>query len=180
MRNSKTFMLLALAACVFFGSTVSAGTAVVGFEIGSATRNDVEDGLKALGLEPIEGSEMTFSFGKPIVAQGPAFGIASLTETCFAFDPEGKLGFVGMLMDPDRFDHMDKILEGKYTFLERHGDESGSRCAHYESEDAVIDLIYDAGTPLQLLYIRKDVRDEAEMVAKQKAEEAAKKEATNF
>lgn len=180
MKNHKTFALVTAIMCLFVATLASAGTTVVGFELGVATRSSVEDELKEAGLEFAPGAEMAFAHGKPIVVQGPAFGISGLTETCFAFDQEDKLGFVGMLMAPERFDHMDAILGGKYSFLERHSQEDGSRCAHYESEDAIIELIHDMGAPLQVIYLRKDVRDNAENVARQKAEAAAKKEAENF
>ena len=180
MKNSKTFMLLAFVLCVFSGSTVSAGTTVVGFELGVSTRASIQTELGKNNLEIEEGEELVFAHGRSVVVRGAAFGISGLIETCFAFDKEDKLGFIGLLMDPARFEAMDKILENKYSFLERHAQENGSRCSHYASDDAFIDLIHDTGTPLQLLYVRKDVRESADKVAKEKAEEAAKKEAENF
>lgn len=165
---------------VFMVSQAIAGTTVVGFELGVSTRHSIQEGLKERGLYPVDGTEFAFATGKSIVVRGDAFGVSGLSETCFAFDRDDKLAFVGMLMGPERFEHMDGILGGKYTFLERHGKAPGARCAHYEADDALIELIYEEGAPLQLVYIRKDVRDNADAEAQKKAEEAAKKEAENF
>lgn len=178
MRNRKVFALLFIT--VFMASQAIAGTSVVGFELGVSTRNTIHAKLEEKGLDVVEGVELAFAHGKTIVVRGPAFEISGLFEVCFAFDQDEKLGFVGFLMEPERFEHMDQILAGKYTFLERHGEAPGARCSHYEAEDALIDLIFEDQAPLQVVYVRKDVRARADAAVLQEAEEAAKKEAENF
>jgi hypothetical protein len=155
MKKHNSFMMMVAISLVLMSSFVSAGTTVIGFEMGNATRASINDKFEDLGINATKGPEFAFTTGDSIIIKGDPFGISGLTETCLAFDENDNLGFVGMLMDPGRFDDMDKILEGKYSFLERHAREDGSRCSHYESEDTLIDLIYDAGYPLQVIYIRK-------------------------
>lgn len=165
------------AALVIFvlAATAMAGTTVVGSELGKDTRATIKEKVKAKNATVTDGKPLPLTSGSTMVVKGDTYGISGLTEVHFGFDQNSTLGFVGMIMDPAKFDAMDQILRSKYEFLEAHGEPGANRCSHFASEDVIIDLILDAGTPLQLLYVRKDLQPKPGA-----APAPAKNEADNF
>lgn len=175
MKISTITVLASLVAVFVLAGTALAGTTVMGSELGKDTRIEIEEKVKAKNATVTDGKALPFTTGNTMVVKGDAFDVSGLTEVHFGFDQNATLGFVGMLMDPARFDATDQILRSKYEFLEAHGAPGANRCAHFASEDAIIDLILDAGAPLQLLYVRKDLAPKA-----QAAPAPGKNEADNF
>lgn len=172
----RTFTVVGILAVLFaLTGTALAGTTVVGVEIGKDTRVTIEEKVKAKGSAVTEGKALPFLTGSTMVVKGDTYDISGLTEVHFGFDQNATLGFVGMIMDPAKFDAMDQILRSKYEFLENHGQPGGARCAHYASDDTIIDLILDIGAPLQLLYVRKDLQPKPDTTPA-----PAKNEADNF
>ncbi len=178
----KIFVLLAAVIAFGFSSLpVMAGTAVVGFEIGVSTETQVRESILSQNMTITEYPNATSFGGSTFGTTGTAYGIATLSEILISFDEKNVLGLVSMWVDASRYDSMVELLAGKYKLTEKHDLEDGSRCAHFDSGDSLVEVIAAYGNPeVSIHYVRKDIKEKTDARAKQAKEDALKKEAGNF
>jgi hypothetical protein len=178
MRNLFHFCFLIL---VFFGSvTASAGTQVLGVEIGVTTVEQLKQSLsKKAKIE--DRGENKYTGGAMIKTDGKSYEIDGLTEVLYIFDDQKKLAGLVMSMNKARFDAVFQFLNGKYKVTSQERPFVGNQSAVFRPTDATIEI--DAphmSFEMEVRYIRNDLMQKYNSQSASEAAAKKKNEGSKF
>lgn len=172
----KALQIVFAVAASFLALHASAGTKVLGVEIGVTTVDQLKQDLsKKTKLEDRGANK--FTGGPMYKTDGASYEIEGLTEVLYIFDDQMRLSGVLMQMNKERFDAVFQFLSGKYKVAAQQRPFVGSQFARFRPADAFIEM--DAphlGFNMEVRYIRNDLmqrfnaQSEAETAAKKKSE----------
>lgn len=146
-----------LATLALFPALAFAQVQVLGFEIGSTTSQQLKTKLASQTRVEDNGTNK-FSGGRQFKTDGTGYGIDTLTEVVYIFDPQDKLAGVLMGMGKDRFDDVFNALSAKYKVSSQQRPFVGNKSARFNAKGAVIEL--DAphmSFTMSARYIREDL-----------------------
>lgn len=170
----------AAAAAFLFGlaAAASAGTQVLGFEIGVSTAEQVRQAL-AKSTRVHDAGVNRYSGGPMLKTNGASYDITGLKEVVYIFDEQKKLAAVLMELNKSRFAAVFDALNGKYKVTTQQRPFVGDQFASFRTEDAVIEV--DAphlSFDMAVRYLRRDLlqkfnaQSAAETAARTKSEAA--------
>lgn len=153
----KTLLKLGIAASALLSSLAYAGTAVLGFELGSSTVDQVQSKLESVAKVAAEGTNR-YSRGPMLSTDGASYGIDGLNRVLYIFDDQGKLAGVIMTLGKHRFATIYEFVSAKYKARSENRPFVGDQQARFETSDAEIQL--DAphlSFQMEARYLRKDL-----------------------
>jgi hypothetical protein len=159
-------------------TAVHAGTAVLGFEIGVTTLDQLKQDLAKKTKLQSQGTNK-YTGGEMIKTDGNGYDIDGLSGVLYIFDDQKKLSGVIMDMGKHRFDAIFQFLSSKYKVVAQQRPFVGNQYARFQPSDATVEI--DAphlGFEMEVRYIRNDLmqkfraQSEAEAAAKKKSEAA--------
>ena len=151
-------------------SVAHANTSVIGLEIGKSTIEDVKSKYK------IEYSDTT-DWGTSYLVDPSAINIEGLNKVLVLLKKDdGKLGGVFMFIDKNRFNDLADSLQKKYKVTSSKRPRVGDAYVYMLDGKTAIELeAPHMSFMMTLIYIEKDLKDEA--VSKTEQEEQQKKQA---
>lgn len=121
----------------------AAEVAPLGFAIGSATKKQVESGMKGRASLRPEGTNQ-YSRGPMLSAPGRGLGIDNLSQVTFIFDDKDVLAAVLMSFrkDPlgESFNRLYEHLAAKYPVVSKNVPFVGDKYVRFKKGDVLIDL----------------------------------------
>jgi hypothetical protein len=161
-------------------TTATAGTKVLGVEIGSSTYDQVRSALAEKGRVTDIGSNR-WTGGAMLEADAAAFDIDGLRKVIYIFDPQGRLQCVQMQMRKDDFDAVYQALIAKYRVTTDERPFVGNKFARFTTDDAVIEL--DAphlSFEMNAAYMKKEFAAAYQRQSSEAAAEKKKRQAAQF
>jgi len=160
--------------------TTSAGTPVLGYEVGVATQGQVKAALeKKTKVSEVGTNE--YSRGPMLRTDGSAYEFEGLNEVTFIFDDQKKLAGVLMMMSKFKFDTVFQALSKKYKVASHQRPLVGNQFARFNTPDTVIEHIAPhLSFDMNENYIRSDLMKKFLAQSTADAESKKKREAENF
>ena len=113
--NNKRIVILVILIVLLFVGQLWAQTAVLGFQLGKSTYNEVKKKLpEGVKVEQDDGVSDTFYGGPSFFTTDAGYGIDGLKRVHFCFDKKQILVEVSVSLEGRRLDDIKKILTSKY------------------------------------------------------------------
>jgi len=174
--RASTLMVTTLLAL----STATAGTQVIGVEIGVTTPEQLSQSLAGKAKLQSKGVNK-FSGGAMYATGGEGYGIEGLSEVTYIFDGEKKLAAVLMDLDKSRFDAINKALTAKYKATAQQRPFVGDQYMRFQTADSVVELTAPhMSFSMTANYIRNDLMQRVKTQSKAEQEEKTRAEASKF
>ncbi|WP_347988505.1 hypothetical protein [Methylomonas sp. AM2-LC] len=159
---------------------VYAGTAVLGFEIGVSTLEQVNSSLSEKTTTQ-DGGINKYSNGPMLKTDGNSYEIDGLNEVLYIFDDQRKLMGVIMTMHKDRFDSIYSFIAKKYKVFSQERPFVGDKSAQFKAADSIIEInAPHLSFQMKVSYIRNDLMQKFNNQSKVDTETKKKSEAGNF
>ncbi|MYN41615.1 hypothetical protein GTP55_19825 [Duganella sp. FT109W] len=110
----KHFIMFVSCAIILANSSATAGTQVLGAEIGVTTGEQLRKALSK-NTQVQDGGLNKYSGGQMLSTDGASYEIEGLLGVVYIFDTQGKLAGVIMEMEKSRFASVYQFLKQKYT-----------------------------------------------------------------
>jgi hypothetical protein len=169
----KHFIMVASCAIILASSSATAGTQVLGAEIGVTTSEQLRQALSKNTQVQDRGLNK-YSGGQMLRTDGASYEIEGLLGVMYIFDTQGKLAGVIMEMEKGRFASVYQFLRQKYKVSSERRPFVGNQYARFNPADAIIEL--DAphlSFEMEVRYLRNDLMKKFN--ADSAKEEAAKR-----
>lgn len=155
----KRMIALGLFVCLL-PLRVMAGTAVLGFEIGVSTEEQVTATLSKKTTVS-DGGTNKYTRGPTRMTDGKSYEIRGLNKVGYVFDDHRKLAAVFLFMDKDRFGNVFEALAEKYQPRNVRRPSVGEQYAEFKTPDSVIQLhAPHLSFEMEVRYIRNDTWEE--------------------
>lgn len=176
----KKSIQILLTITVLTCSLVHAGTAMLGFDMGVSTLEQVKATLgKQTRVQ--DGGTNKYSNGAMLKTDGDGYDIEGLNEVVYVFDEQKKLAGVLMDMDKSRFTAVYQALSAKYKVAAQQRPFVGNQYARFKTPDAVIEVTAPhMSFQMSVNYLRNDLNQKFNTQSASEAETKTKRESAKF